>query len=61
MMNFKSKLLALHDANMQALSEAIRAAGGDPTVVLYSDTLPLMHILAQNNIRLTAVYEKPAN
>lgn len=57
-MNPNAKLLALHDANMKALSEAIRAAGGDPTVVLYSDKLPLMHSLAQNNIRLTAVYEK---
>lgn len=58
MTNPTTELLALHDANMKAISEAIRAAGGDPTIVLYNDKLPLMHILAQNNIRLNATYSK---
>lgn len=56
-----AKLLALHDANMQALSAAIRASGGDPTAVLYGSPSRLLHILATNNIRLSAVYEKPTD
>ena len=50
------KILQLYDHNRNALSYALRQAGGEPDVIL-AEHEDFLHTLAMNNIKINPTYE----
>lgn len=58
-MNAVEKALKAHDHNMEQLTAALTAAGGDPVAVISGPVRDFMYSLASNSILLVAAYDGP--